>query len=89
MKIERVINGETVTIELTAHELWKAYREQEHKFDKEDVISWLDVMDDPPELTDEQIDDAAMLARDWMEYNDGIAECRWNCIESAIKEVSE
>ena len=89
MKIERVINGETVTIELTAHELWGAYREQEHKFDKEDVISWLDEMDNPPELTDEQIDDAATLARDWMEFNDGIAECRLNCIESAIKEVSE
>ena len=90
MKIERIINGETVTIELTESEMWDAYREQEHIFDMEDVRSWFDEMDDdslPESLTDEQVDDAACWAREWIDDNDHIAECRWDCINDAIKEV--
>ena len=57
MTIKRIINGKPVEIKLTQSEMWDAYREQEHKFDMEDVRHWLE--EDEQELTDEQIDDAA------------------------------
>lgn len=97
MKIERIINGHRVEIELTPQEMYDAYFEQEHNFDMEDVRSMLDEdhwyytdeAGDPawPEMTDEQISDAASLAREWMDGNDHMAECRWDCISDAMKEV--
>ena len=62
MTIKRMINGVEMEFELTQHEMWGAYREQEHEFDKEDIRSTLEQIDDdriPSTLTDEQIDDAA------------------------------
>ena len=90
MTIKRIINGKIVEIELTQHEMWDAYREQEHEFDKEDVRSTLEDIDDdriPPTLTEEQIDDAARWAREWMDANDNMAETRWENIRDAILEV--
>ena len=90
MKIIREVNGQQMEFELTDHELWEAYREQEHLFDMEDVCAWLDDMeDDAPGLTDDQIEEAATLARNWMDGNDHMAECRWDCINDAIREVLE
>lgn len=90
MTIKRIINGKIVEITLTEHEMWNAYREQEHEFDMEDVRSTLDDIDDdgiPVTLTDEQIDDAAYWAREWMNDNDHMAEIRWDIINDAIKEA--
>ena len=90
MKINRIINGQRVEIELTQREMWDAYREQEHEFDMEDVRSTLEDIDDdevPTTLTDEQIDDAAHWAREWMDGNDHMAEIRWDIMNDAIKEA--
>lgn len=87
MTIKRIINGKPVEIKLTQSEMWDAYREQEHEFDMEDVRHWLE--EDEQELTDEQIDDAAYWARQWMDENDHIAEIRWDIIDDAIKEALE
>ena len=90
MTIKRIINGKPVEIKLTEHEMWDAYREQEHEFDMEDVRSTLEDIDDdevPTTLTDEQIDDAACWARQWMDENDHMAEIRWDIINDAIKEA--
>ena len=85
MKINRIINGQKIEIELTEHEMWSAYREQEHVFDIEDVRDWLE--ERGRELTDEQINDAAWWARQWMDENDYISELRWDIIHDAIKEA--
>lgn len=85
MTIKRIINGKIVEIELTAQELQNAYFEQEHYYDMEDVQSALKEAD--REFTGDQISKAAYLARKWMDGNDVIAECRWNCIDEAIEEV--
>lgn len=70
MKIERVIDGKNVTIELTDYELYDAYREKEHLYDVEDVRFVLDGKreDDPdyPELTADELDKAARLFRHTM-----------------------
>lgn len=90
MTIKRIINGKIVEIELTQQEMWDAYREQEHEFDKEDVRSTLEDIDDDritSALTDEQIDDAARWAREWMDESDNMAETRWEIIHDAILEV--
>lgn len=90
MTIKRVINGKLVEIKLTQSEMWDAYREQEHEFDMEDVRSTLEDIDDdeiPETLTDEQIDDAACWAREWLDDNDHISELRWDIIHDAIKEA--
>ena len=85
MTIKRIINGKPVEITLTQSEMWDAYREQEHEFDMEDVRHWLE--EDEQELTDEQIDDAAYWAREWLDSNDHISELRWDIINDAIKEA--
>lgn len=43
MKIERIIDGKTVEIELTGTELVYAYEEQERKYREEDVLSVLEM----------------------------------------------
>ena len=93
MTISRIINGTMVNIELSAGELREAYMEQERNYDMEDVRSLLNQENyywkagEAPKLTDEQVENAALIARDWMDDNDVIAECRWDCIADAIKEV--
>ena len=86
MKIKRIINDKIVEIELTSTELHEAYFEQEHYYDMEDVKSALE--EAGCEFTENQISEAAYLARKWMDGNDVIADCRWNCIDEAIEEVS-
>lgn len=90
MTIKRTINGVEMEFELTKQEMWYAYCEEEHEFDKQDVRSTLvDIDDDriPPALTEEQINDVACLAREWMNENDNMAETRWEIIHDAILEA--
>ena len=45
MKIYRNINGQNVEIELNPSELYAAYKQKQHEFDREDIedlYSWLD-----------------------------------------------
>lgn len=42
MKIQRIIRGSEVEIELTSDELFRAYSEQEHKFDIDDILEELE-----------------------------------------------
>lgn len=46
LKILRNMNGEDVEFELTRGELYSAYEEQQHIFDKADVEDIIDQMDD-------------------------------------------
>lgn len=87
MKISRNVNGENMEFELTWHEMWQAYTEQEHLFRMEDVRGYIEEMDGVPELTEEQIDRAADFVTEWMEENDGVAETLWSIVDDAIKEV--
>lgn len=92
MTIKRTINGKPVEITLTEYEMWEAYREQEHEFDKEDVVSmWEDMNEDEelPEMTEEQIETVADCVRKWLDANDNISEIRWDNIRDAIMEELE
>ena len=42
MKIKRTINGTDYTFELLPNELYDAYREQQEKFDIDDVINFIE-----------------------------------------------
>ena len=46
MKIQRIIRGLEVEIELTSDELFRAYSEQEHKFDIDDILEELETGDE-------------------------------------------
>ena len=97
MTINRIINGKQIEIKLTETEMWDAYQEQEHEFDKDDVRHMLEEYEwywtdengesNPPTLTEKQIDDAACWAREWLDENDLIAEVRWNFIHDAVEEA--
>lgn len=50
MKITRTINGQEITIELTAEEMRKAYYEIDREYLRDDVLQWA-------EETDKVIDD--------------------------------
>lgn len=49
MTITRIIDGKTVTIELTGIELFRAYCEQEYKFDRENILSVTELSEDTPD----------------------------------------
>lgn len=49
MKIQRTINGVNYNIELLPEELYDAYKEQQNKFDIENVISYAEAYD-PDEM---------------------------------------
>lgn len=85
MKIERVINGETVTIELTEHELWDAYREQEREFVMEDVREWH--VDEDIDMPENVVSEIATRALNMMNNCDTILQEKWECICEAVKEV--
>lgn len=92
MKIERIVNGKKTEIELTENELCLAYREQQHLFDMEDVRSYVENIDwddddRPPEMTEDQIDEAAFWVREWLDESDTIGDVRWDCIREAIEKV--
>lgn len=42
MKITRIINGQEITIELTAEEMRKAYYDVEKDYYREDIETWLE-----------------------------------------------
>ena len=67
MKIERVIDGKNVVIELTDMEMYDAYHEKEHLYDVEDVRSIWEMKreNDPdyPEPTEDELDRAAYQYR--------------------------
>lgn len=42
MKITRTINGQEITIELTAEEMRKAYYDVEKEYYREDIETWLE-----------------------------------------------
>ena len=46
MKIQRIIRGSEVEIKLTSDELFRAYSEQEHKFDIDDILEELETGDE-------------------------------------------
>ena len=46
MKIQRLIKESEVEIELTSDELFRAYSEQEHKFDIDDIFEELETGDE-------------------------------------------
>ena len=46
MKIQRIIRGSEVEIELTSDELFRAYSEQEHEFDIDDILEELETGDE-------------------------------------------
>lgn len=46
MRIKRMIGNEEVEIELTSHELYDAFCEQEHLFDMDNVRCHFDAFDD-------------------------------------------
>ena len=51
MTIKREIGGQFAEIELTSHELYQAYIEQEHIFDKNDVENYFE--DEDPDFETE------------------------------------
>lgn len=94
MTIKRIINGKEIEIKLTEREMWDIYREQEHKFDMEDVRGYIEDIDwedgeRPPEMSDDQIDEAAFWMREWIDSNDVVGDIRWDCIRDAIEKVTK
>lgn len=65
MIISREINGENVSFELTEHELFSAYVEQEHEFDKDYVRGLVS-----ESTTEEKIDEIACEMRRMMNKYD-------------------
>ena len=73
MKIQRIIRGSEVEIELTSDELFRAYSEQEHKFDIDDILEEL-------KTGDEDTDNYNDIPIAWLKEN--VSEIaylkRWN-----------
>ena len=51
MKITRTINGQEITIELTAEEMREAHREAEQNYFREDILQWAE--DNEKEIDDD------------------------------------
>lgn len=69
MKIERIINGETVEIELTGIELLYAYEEQRRNYQKEDVLSVLEM--EREEVPEQVLDALVNRSLEYMGENVG------------------
>ena len=87
--IERIVNGESITFELTDGEMNKAYGMVQHHWDKEDVTDWLERFGSDEEIskyTDEDIDQLAEIKRT-VESEDGV---NWiDAVETAILEFEK
>ena len=86
MKITREINGQTVEIELTEEETWRAYNERRLEFAYEDLEIWLrDRYDDEEEPRPEMNEqDKADIVERYLEDKD----CEWfNWMKSAVEAV--
>ena len=74
MTITREINGTTINLELTQEEMYKAYYEQQHRFDLEDVkeiAGWLEE-DGAEPFTKEEIESASKeLREDYLDDKTG------------------
>lgn len=67
MKIERIIDGKKVSIELTETELFRAYSEQKKKFEKDFVQNIFDENDF--DYTDNELDYVSTLILDKLNYD--------------------
>ena len=77
MKITRTINGQEITIELTAEEMRKAYYEIDEEYLREDIQQWAE---DNDENIGEKLE--AKMVRYLAEEDDANAS-RWDNIENA------
>lgn len=94
MEISRVANGETHTYELTEEELYQAFLEQEHQFDRETVLDPVIDLEDEEIFADHGIhkeeffalaDQIAYEMRRLIDYNAmGWQEARDAAIASAV-----
>lgn len=89
MKINRIINGQKTEIELTETELIMAYREEKRNCDRSEIMFYWDECDYAPdyEITDDQIDRAALLFREYLDENDTVNEIMWDKASEAITNV--
>lgn len=87
--IERIVNGEAMTIELTVNEMNRAYNMVQHHWDREDVTDWLERFGSEDEIskyTDDDIDQLAEIKRT-VESEDGV---NWiDAVETAILEFEK
>jgi hypothetical protein len=87
--IERIVNGESISFELTDDEMNKAYNMVQHHWDKEDVTDWLERFGSDDEInkyTDNEIDRLAEIKRT-IESEDGV---NWvDAVENAILEYEK
>ena len=96
MTIERVIDGKTVTIELTAEEEYQAYCSQQFRFDRMDVEDVMDFCDDEtfedeygvqPAVFETLVDDmASELRRNIDKYDMSWQAARDDAIKTVIAE---
>ena len=96
MTITRKILGIIpVKIALTEEEVYSAYAEKQHDYDMEDVKSKIECRWEEDEIPEklknpEFISKIADKFRRYMDNNDYISECMWDCadyaIENALKE---
>lgn len=77
MKITRTIYGQEITIELTAEEMEKVYREVDEEYLREDIQQWAD---DNDKDIDEILENK--MVRYLVEEDDANAS-RWDNIENA------
>lgn len=63
MKITREINGKPVEFHLTPDELYLAFEEQEHLFDRQDVLSYFDGYEDEDFLSEYNLSKEDVLSR--------------------------
>lgn len=81
MKITRTINGQEITIELTAEEMRKAYYEIEKDYYREDIETWLE--NNEKEVDDEFKDKMFDTLID--DYDSDISH--WNNIANAYGRI--
>ena len=77
MKITRTINGQEITIELTAEEMRKAYYEIDREYLRDDIQQWAE---DNDKNISEKLE--AKMVRYLAEEDDANAS-RWDNIENA------
>lgn len=88
MTITRIIDGKSIEIELTDHEMWKAYDEVEHKIDIETVDFYGTVGDGDSPIPDDKIDEVANRYRNmYGKYLENDSDVRYEFVCDAIREV--
>lgn len=77
MKITRTIHGEEITIELTAEEMEKVYREVDEEYLREDIQQWAE---DNDKDIDEILENKMVC---YLAEEDDANASRWDNIENA------